>query len=151
MHPSTVVETEHWHPGYPCRNIAVNITMVNRRKGWPKQKPQATSTDHSSMFSMHGRIFTTSTCLNYIKLLAKTPTIPPREDALRLFPIGTPVVMESSSRVLSVQGYDPASRIGGVQYDDNDREKMARQEVHRMTRSTLRPYPGAYLLVTSRW
>ena len=65
------------------------------------------------------------------KLLAKTLTVP-REDALRLFPIGTTVVKESGSRTLSGQIYDYRVPYCRVQYEDNDREQLARQEVHRM-------------------
>ena len=54
-------------PGYPSGNIAVNITTANRGKGWPKQKPQAAPTHHSSIFSMHDKIGTTPTCRKYIK------------------------------------------------------------------------------------
>ena len=64
---------EHRQLWYPCGNTAVNITMANRRNGWPKQKPQAASTDHSSMFLIYGGICTTPTCLKYIKT--------PRENA----------------------------------------------------------------------
>ena len=59
-----------------------------------------------------------------------------RKDALRLFSIGTTVVKESSSKILSGQVYDYHVPYWRVQYKDNNWEKLSRQEVHRMTRST---------------
>ena len=60
----------------------------------------------------------------------------PREDALRLFPIGTTVVKEPGSKTLSGQVYDYRVRYWRVEYGDNDWEELSRQEVHRMARST---------------
>ena len=56
------------------------------------------------------------------QLLAKTLTTPPREDALRLFPIVTTVVKESGSRTLSGQVYEYRVLNWRVLYEDNDWE-----------------------------
>ena len=48
------------------------------------------------------------------KLLAKTLTTPPREDALRLFPISTSVVKKSSSRTLSTRCTTPRPVLEGT-------------------------------------
>ena len=53
----------------------------NRRNGCPKLKTQAASTDCSSMFSMHGGIFTTHTCHKYSET--------PRENAHNSSPVKT--------------------------------------------------------------
>ena len=65
----------------------------------------------------------------------------PREDALRLFPIGTTVAKESGSEIILGQVYDYRAPYWRVQYEDNDWKELSRQEVHRMARST----PGWYL------
>ena len=49
-----------------------------------------------------------------LKPLAKTLTTPPREDVLRVFPIGTTVVTESSSRTLSARCRTPRSVLRGT-------------------------------------
>ena len=56
----------------------------------------------------------------------------PREDALKLFPIGTTVAKESDSEIIRGQVYDYRAPYWTVQYEDNDWEKLSRQEVHRM-------------------
>ena len=61
-----------------------------------------------------------------LKLLAKTLTTPPREGALRLFPIGTTVVKELGNRTLSGQAYDYRVPYWRVQYEDNDWEQLLR-------------------------
>ena len=65
----------------------------------------------------------------------------PREDALRLFPIGTTVAKEWGSVIIVGQVYDYRAPYWRVQYDDNDWEELSRQEVHWMARST----PGRHL------
>ena len=65
----------------------------------------------------------------------------PREDALRLFPIGTTVAKESGSEIILGQVYDYHAPYWRVQYEDNDWKELSRQEVHRMARST----PGRHL------
>ena len=82
---------------------------------------------------MHDKIGTTLTCRKYIET--------PREDALRLFPIGTTVAKESGSEIILGQVYGYHAPYWRVQYEDNDLEELLRQEVHRMTRST----PGRHL------
>ena len=62
-----------------------------------------------------------------------------REDALRLFPIGTTVAKESGSEIIQV--YDYRAPYWRVQYEDNDWEELSRQDVRRMARST----PGRHL------
>ena len=97
--------------------------MANRRNEVPKQKSQAASTDHSSMFSTCTVESVQPTpASSTTKLLAKTLTTPPHEDELRLFPIGTTVVKESGSRALSGQVYDYRVPYWRVQYEDNDWE-----------------------------
>ena len=56
----------------------------------------------------------------------------PREDALKLFPIGTTVAKESDSEIIRGQVYDYRAPYWRVQYEDNDWEELSRQEVHRM-------------------
>ena len=56
----------------------------------------------------------------------------PREDALKLFPIGTTVAKESDSEIIRGQVYDYRAPYGRVQYEDNDWEELSRQEVHRV-------------------
>ena len=56
----------------------------------------------------------------------------PREDALKLFPIGTTVAKESDSDIIRGQVYDYRAPYWRVQYEDNDWEELSRQEVHRM-------------------
>ena len=65
----------------------------------------------------------------------------PREDALRLFPIGTTVAKESGSEIILGQVYDYRAPYWRVKYEDNDWEELSRQEVHRMALST----PGRHL------
>ena len=56
----------------------------------------------------------------------------PREDALKLFPIGTTAAKESDSEIIRGQVYDYRAPYWTVQYEDNDWEELSRQEVHRM-------------------
>ena len=56
----------------------------------------------------------------------------PREDALKLFPIGTTVAKESDSEIIRGQVYDYRAPYWRVQYENNDWEELSRQEVHRM-------------------
>ena len=60
----------------------------------------------------------------------------PRENALRLFPIGTTVAKESGSEIILGQVYDYRAPYWRVQYEDNDWEELSRQEVHRMAPGT---------------
>ena len=55
-----------------------------------------------------------------------------REDALKLFPIGTTVAKESDSEIIRGQVYDYRAPYWRVQYEDNDWEELSRQELHRM-------------------
>ena len=56
----------------------------------------------------------------------------PREDAPRLFPIGTTVAKESGSVIILGQVYDYRAQYWTVQYEDNGWEELSRQEVHQM-------------------
>ena len=60
----------------------------------------------------------------------------PREDALRLFPIGTTTVKESGSKTLPGQVYDYRVPYRRVLHEDDDWEELSRQEVRRTARST---------------
>ena len=60
----------------------------------------------------------------------------PREDALRLFPIGTTAVKKSGSKTLPGQVYDYRVPYRRVLYEDDDWEELSRQEVRRTARST---------------
>ena len=96
-------------PGYPSGNIAVNITTVNRGKHGRNRnlkQPQHTTAQY---FLYTIKSVQPPPVASTLKPLAKTLTTPPREDVLRLFPIGTTVVTESSSRTLSDQVQDSAS------------------------------------------
>ena len=75
----------------------------------------------------------------------------PREDALRLFPIGTTVAKESGSEIILGQVYDYRAPYWRVQYEDNDWEELSRQEVHRMARSTPGRYLGTQPPTPPRW
>ena len=90
-------------PGYPSGNIAVNITTANRGKHGRSRnlkQPQHTTTQY---FPYTIKSVQPPPVASTLKPLAKTLTTPPREDVLRLCPIGTTVLTESSSRTLSGQ------------------------------------------------
>ena len=89
--------------GYPSGNIAVNITTANRGKHGRNRnlkQPQHTTAQY---FPYTIKSVQPPPVASTLKPLAKTLTTHPREDVLRLFPIGTTVVTESSSRTLSGQ------------------------------------------------
>ena len=90
-------------PGYPSGNIAVNITTANRGKHGRNRnlkQPQHTTAQY---FPYTIKSVQPPPVASTLKPLAKTLTTPPREDVLRLCPIGTTVVTKSSSRTLSGQ------------------------------------------------
>ena len=123
--------------------------MENRRNGWPKRKSQTASTDYSSMFYALWNLYNPDPPQVQQNFPRKHSQSLSREDALRLFPIGTTVAKESG-KTLSGQVYDYRVLHWRVQYKDNDWEELLRREVHRMARSTPRRYPGAYLLIPPR-
>ena len=69
---------------------------------WMVETEILSSFNRPQLDGFHARgIWTTHTCLKYNKTPRENAHSPFREDALRLFPIGTTVVKESGSRTLS--------------------------------------------------
>ena len=91
---------------------------------------EAASTDYSSMFSTHSAICTIHTRLKYKNFPRKRSQSLSREDALRLFSIGTTVAKKSGSKTLSGQVYDYRVPHWRVQDENNDWEELSRQEMH---------------------
>ena len=90
-------------PGYPSGNIAVNITTANRGKHGRNRNLEQPRHTTAQYFPYTIKSVQPPPVASTLKPLTKTLTTPPREDVLRLCPIGTTVLTESSRRTLSGQ------------------------------------------------
>ena len=55
-----------------------------------------------------------------------------RDEALRLFPIGTLIEKPHQGRVLKGQVYDYSGRHWRLRYQDNDWEELSRRELEQL-------------------